>query len=98
MTARIHDIVGHHCSVSFERNGQRFTARNVNIAIFADEPSPNLMRLLATQRPRWVSHDMRSMPVARPAWEGGLIMRWLNIVGLIFNLVGAGVIAVGVTA
>jgi hypothetical protein len=46
VTARIHDIVGHHCSVTFERNGQRFTARNVNVTSFDDEPSPNLMQLV----------------------------------------------------
>ncbi len=47
MTARIHDIVGHHCSVSFERNGQRFTKRNVAIATFEDEPTPALASLIA---------------------------------------------------
>jgi hypothetical protein len=46
MTARIHDIEGHHCSVTFERNGQLFTKRKVDIATFDDEPSPRLERLV----------------------------------------------------
>jgi hypothetical protein len=46
MTARIHDILGHHCSVTFERNGQRFTKRNVAIAVFEAEPSSALASLI----------------------------------------------------
>lgn len=46
MTARIHRIKDFECSLTFEKDGQTFTKPNVDIATFADQPSPKLKMLI----------------------------------------------------
>ncbi len=41
---------------------------------------------------------LRGVPAARGDGEGGQVMKWLNIVGLFCDLLGAGVIAASVIA
>jgi hypothetical protein len=46
MTAAIHRVDGHQCSITFMANGRRYTMDNVGIAIIQDKPSPILTRYI----------------------------------------------------
>jgi hypothetical protein len=50
MTAGVHDVRDYTGSVTFERDGHQPYVRRVDIAIFEDEPSPELIRLIANAK------------------------------------------------